>query len=162
MIVACNQVPEIRDKQRGFREDVGSGQGGDGCHPFRKTSNVKRQFQCFLIFRRFAIPEICFTPYHNMLVLWAKIMNSLLICKPSGKTSFFLLGKPHIFREDRVRGWDGGEKWRNQVIEIQMMLFLTSLFCILIEVHSEHITLFFFSYILHNQTGHSHLKFSNQ
>jgi hypothetical protein len=43
IMVACNQVPEIRDKQRGCREDVGSGQVEDGG-PYpsakRQTSNV--------------------------------------------------------------------------------------------------------------------------
>jgi len=55
-MVACNQVPEIRDKQGAFREEVGSGQGVDRLLPSSK--NVKRQTSNSMFFDFWEIPQI--------------------------------------------------------------------------------------------------------
>jgi hypothetical protein len=58
-MVACNQVPEIRDKQRAFREEAGNGQGGDRLsHPLPQNVKCQTSISMFFDFLDMEIPLI--------------------------------------------------------------------------------------------------------
>ena len=55
----------------------------------------------------FAIPEICFTPYHNMLILWAKIMGSFVDMQAFARKCPFPIGSPISPRRIEWGSWRG-------------------------------------------------------